>query len=215
MRADARRGGGGGGGGEDGGDGGGRGGGGYEGRAEQAEEASVRAARSQRNIVGVSSRGLAGEVGPGRTCCAGPGRGNARPHRTRARRSTPLCRFFRGRGRSGDGGWRGSVPGRGRSGKRQRGAGGDCVVPEGVVGSRCLGASGWLCQAPKQRSRHLEKPRFPEQSRSLPETRLTETESRRNWGRGVGVRKVWHCWGLPRPCPGWAPRRSRLLWREL
>lgn len=92
MRADARRGGGGG---EDGGDGSGRGGGGYEGGAKRAEEASVPAARSQRNIVGVSSRGLAGEVGPGRTCSAGPGRGDALP-------SMPRSRFLRGRGRSGD-----------------------------------------------------------------------------------------------------------------
>lgn len=214
MKADARRGGGGGG--EDGGDGSGRGGGGYKGGAEQAEEASVRAARSQRNIVGVSSRDLAGEVGPGRTCCAGPGRGDAHPHSTRARRSTPLCRFFRGRGRRGDGGWRGSVPRRWRSGKRQRGADGGCVFPEGVVGSRCLGASRWLCQAPRQRSRYQEKPGFPEQPRSLPETRLTGMERRWNRGRSrAGIRKVWHCWGLPRPCPGWAPRRSRLLWREL
>lgn len=102
MKADARRGGDSGD--EYGGDGSGRRGGGYERGARPAEEVSVPAARSQRNIVGVSRRGLAREVGPGRTCCAGPGRGDARPHRTRARRSTPLCRFFRGRGRSGDGG---------------------------------------------------------------------------------------------------------------
>ena len=90
MRADARRGGGG----EDGGDGSGRGGGGCEVGAERAEEASVRAVRSQRNIVGVSSRGLVGEVGPGRTCCAGPGRGDARPS----------AAYSGGRGRSADGG---------------------------------------------------------------------------------------------------------------
>lgn len=94
VRAGAR-GGCGGGGGEDGGDGSDRGGGGYEGVAEQAEEASVGAARSLRNIVGVSSSGVAGEVGPGRTCCAGPWRGHARPHRTRARHSTPLRSLLR------------------------------------------------------------------------------------------------------------------------
>lgn len=146
VRADARRGGG-----EDGGDGRGRGGGRYEAGAERAEEASVRAVRSQRNIVGVSSRGLAREVGPGRTCCAGPGRGDARPF------TLHFC-FLPGRGRSGDGGCRGSVPGLGRCGKRQQLAGEDSLVLECVVGRRCLGTSGWLCQAPRPRSRNPEKP---------------------------------------------------------
>lgn len=96
MKAEARRGGGGG---EDGGDGSGRGGGGYEAGAEQAEEASVWAARSQRNIVGVSSWDLAGEVGPGRTCCAGPGRGDALPpQHPRAPLHAPLS-FFPGAGK--------------------------------------------------------------------------------------------------------------------
>lgn len=60
VRAGARRGGGGG---EEGGDGSCRGGGGYEQAAEQAEEASVPAARSQRNLVGVSSRASQGRLG--------------------------------------------------------------------------------------------------------------------------------------------------------
>lgn len=76
MKAGARRDGGGG----EGGDGGGRGGGGHEAGSLQAEETYVAAARSLRNIVGVSRRDRSGEVGPaGRTCCAGPGRGDARP----------------------------------------------------------------------------------------------------------------------------------------
>lgn len=78
MKAGARRDGGGG----EGGDGGGRGGGGHEARSLLAEEACVAAVRSLRNIVGVSRRdplGVGREVGPGRTCCAGPGRGDARP----------------------------------------------------------------------------------------------------------------------------------------
>lgn len=92
VRAGARRGGGGG---EEGGDGSCRGGGGYEQAAEQAEEASVPAARSQRNLVGVSNRGLAGETRPGRTCCAGPERGDARPHCTARATPRPFAAFSR------------------------------------------------------------------------------------------------------------------------
>lgn len=101
MGAGARRGG------IGGGDGSGRGGGGYEGGAEPAEETSVPAPRSQRNLVGVSRQGLAREVGPGRTCRVGPGRGDARPHRTRAPLHSPPL-LFPGAGREqrwiGDGG---------------------------------------------------------------------------------------------------------------
>lgn len=75
VKAGARRDGGG----EEGGDGGGRGGGGHEAGSLLAEETCVAASRSLRNIVGVSRRVRSWEVGPGRTCCAGPGRGNALP----------------------------------------------------------------------------------------------------------------------------------------
>lgn len=51
------------------------------------------------------------------------------------------------------------------------------------MGRRRLGVSAWLCQAPGRRSRDPEKLGFPEQSRVLPETRLRETETRRNRGR--------------------------------
>lgn len=132
MRAGARRGSGGDG--EDGGDGRGRGGGGYEGCAEPAEEASVSAAGSPRNIVGVSSRGLAGELGPGRTCCAGPGRGAARPHRPRAHHSTPLRCFLPGRGLTRVSSWARALR------EAAVTAGEDCLVVKGVVGSGCLQA---------------------------------------------------------------------------
>lgn len=96
VKAGARRDGGG----EEGGDGGGPGGGGHEAGSLLAEETCVAASRSLRNIVGVSRPDRSWEVGPGRTCCAGPGREDAPPpRRTRARRSTPLGRWFRGRGR--------------------------------------------------------------------------------------------------------------------
>lgn len=75
VKAGARRGGGG----EEGGNGGGRGGGGHEAGSLLAEETCVAASRSLRNIVGVSRRDRSWEVGPGRTCCAGPGRGDALP----------------------------------------------------------------------------------------------------------------------------------------
>lgn len=77
VKAGARRDGGG----EEGGDGGSRGGGGHQAGSLRAEETCVGTVRSQRNIVGVSRRDRSGEVGPGRTCCAGPGRGDARPLR--------------------------------------------------------------------------------------------------------------------------------------
>lgn len=177
MRAGARRGSGGDG--EDGGDGRGRGGGGYEGCAEPAEEASVSAARSPRNIVGVSSRGPAGELGPGRTCCAGPGRGAARPHRPRAHHSTPLRCFLPGRGLT-----------RVSSGTRAlreaaATAGEDCLVVKGVVGSGCLQARGGSARLPSPVE--SEKPGFLRQPPLLPETSLLETERRRTrrcraWG---------------------------------
>lgn len=63
------------------------------------------------------------------------------------------------------------------------------MVPEGVVGSRCLGALGWLCQAPGLGSRNQEKPRFPAQPRSLPETRLTATKRRETGVVGLGFGK--------------------------
>lgn len=75
VKAGARRDGGG----EEGGDGGGRGGGGHEAGSLLAEETCVAASRSLRNIVGVSRPDRSWEVGPGRTCCAGPGRGDALP----------------------------------------------------------------------------------------------------------------------------------------
>lgn len=76
VRAGARRDGGG----EEGGDGGGGpGGGGHGAGSLPAEGTCVEAAGSLRIIVGVSRRDRSGEVGPGRTCCAGPGLGDARP----------------------------------------------------------------------------------------------------------------------------------------
>lgn len=104
VKAGARRDGGGE---EGGGGGGGRGGGGHEAGSPLAEETRVAAAasRSLRNIVGVSRRGeCSWEVGPGRTCCAGPGRGDARPlhppaPRARALAPRPSAAGSGGRGR--------------------------------------------------------------------------------------------------------------------
>lgn len=103
VKAGARRDGGGG----EGGDGGGRGGGGHEARSLLAEEACVAAARSLRNIVGVSRRDPSGVgwrwglAAPAARARAAETRAPRRPphRRTRARRSTPLGRWFRGRGR--------------------------------------------------------------------------------------------------------------------
>lgn len=169
VKADARRGGGGG---EDGGDGSGRGGGGYEEGAERAEEAPVRAVRSQRSIVGVSSRGLAGEVGPGRTCCAGPGRGHARP-------SALLSRLLRGAGRER------------RRGLTRVSSWARALRKPAACGRRRLqfwkrlGRLEFLRAAlPGSRAEESEarEVRLPEQPHILPETRLRETEGEEERG---------------------------------
>lgn len=105
VKAGARRDGGGGGEGGDGGDDGGRGGGGHDVEPLQAGLTCVAEATSLRNIVGVSRpRDRPGEVGPGRTCCAGPGRGHARPpHPVPARARTAPRPSAAGSG-GGDGG---------------------------------------------------------------------------------------------------------------
>lgn len=172
MRAGARRGSGGDG--EDGGDGRGRGGGGYEGCAEPAEEASVSAARSPRNIVGVSSRGLAGDLGPGRTCCAGP---RAPTALARTLHAPPLLPPGTG---ADEGQFLGAgAPGSGGDGRRR------CLVVKGVVGSGCLQARGGSARLPSPVE--SEKPGFLRQPRLLPETSLLKTERRRtrrcrSWG---------------------------------
>lgn len=129
VKAGARRDGGGE---EGGGGGGGRGGGGHEAGSPLAEETRVAAAasRSLRNIVGVSRRDRSWEVGPGRTCCAGPGRGDARPlhppaPRARALAPRPSAAGSGGRGRgptrvsSGAWGDEGRVTGAPGGGRRQ------------------------------------------------------------------------------------------------
>lgn len=60
-----------------------------------------------------------------------------------------------------------------------------------------------------------EKPVFLEQPRIRLETRVLKTERRRTQDAGVGVQKVWQCWGLQRLCPGGAGKRGLLLRREL
>lgn len=181
MREDARRGGGGG---EDGGDGSSGGGGGQEAGEKPAEKASVPAAGSPRNIVGVSSWGLTGEMAWPHLL-RGPGaRGRVPPPPPRAPlHAPPLLSPVTGadEGQFLDVGALGSGSGRPK----------ETVVLKGVVGSGCLRALGWLCQASKpSRIR-----RSPGSQSSLASYLGRGCSGPRGGGTGhamVGVRKVWH-----------------------
>lgn len=171
MKAGARRDGGG----EEGGDGGGPGGGGHEAGSLLAEETCVAASRSLRNIVGVSRPDRSREVGPGRTCCAGPGRGDAPPPPPDPRAPLHAPRpLVPGAGTGADEGQFRGLALWGRAG--ERGAEGQVTRFQGDAAS-----------FPNTEESQAGEARVPQQPRVHTETRLCKPDKRgngdpRGWG---------------------------------
>jgi hypothetical protein len=170
----------------------------------------VAASRSLRDIVGVSRPDRSWELGPGRTCCAGPGRGDALPLPAGPARAAPRPSAAGSGG--GDGGWGGSVPGPGALGW---GWGG---VRGGRWREGCRGTSDWTpvrrCRFPF-RNLKREKPAFLSSRASTLRRRLCKPDKRGNGdprgSQSFGVNRE----EIRQLYPGGSGSRSGLLERSL